>query len=343
MRRLLSCFLLLIIAIPMAVAAQPVPEPSPCAVPAIRTDVRPDPKGPPTDVTIGMRLADLLEINDVNQTITVDVMIRMQWTDPRLAELGGCKVSISDIWFPLLIMKNSGRIFERWPATASIEDGGQVTYQQRASGTFSSYHQLANYPFDTQDIALRFYPLDWSLSKLAFTNDASFTGMTPLLNISDWRVNGVSAEVVEVDFPILNQTRAGYELTISTQRYIGYYIWKILFPIAMIVVMSWTVFWIDPAEFGTQMGLSATSVLTMVAFIFATTNMLPKLGHFTMLDRYIAWATLFVFVALLQSLATGYLVANGRKAIAGRLDLISRFVFPAAFSAICLNFYLKTL
>lgn len=286
-----------------------------------------------------MRLADLLEINDVDQTITVDVIIRMQWTDARLADMAGCKVPVSEIWFPELIMKNSGRIFERWPRVVSVEEGGLVTFQQRASGSFSSYHQLADFPFDTQSISLRFFPLDWSISKLVFRDDDTFTGKTALLNISDWQVNDVSASVVDVEFDAFDQTRAGYELTISTQRYLGYYIWKIMFPIAMIVVMSWTVFWIDPEEFGTQMGLSATSVLTMVAFIFATTNMLPKLGHFTLLDRYIAWATVFVFVSLLQSLATGYLVSQGRGAAARRFDVLSRFLFPLAFVLICARFY----
>ena len=112
-----------------------------------------------------------------------------------------------------------------------------------------------------------------------------------------------------------------------------------MLPIALIVVMSWSVFWIAPKEFGTQMGLSATSVLTMIAFIFATTSLLPRLGYFTMLDRYIAGATVFVFVALLQSLITGYIASTGRVAFASRIDFVSRFVFPMAFVVLCSLFY----
>ena len=328
---LVAC-LLAVFAIGPAVAQ------SPCAPPGYRIDVRPDPSGPATVVSLGMRVVDLLEINDVNQTISVDIAFRMSWTDDRLAGWEGCKLSVNDIWFPNLIMKNSGRMFERWPSNVSVGKGGQVTYMQRVSGTFASYHTLASFPFDTQIIKLQFYPLDWSIGKLVFQVDESFTGISTLLNISDWQINGVEAVLTEGDIDAFDQTRAGFELDISAQRHLSFYVWKILFPIALIVIMSWSVFWIDPAQFGTQIGLSATSVLTMVAFIFATTNMLPRLGYFTLLDRYIAWATVFVFAALLVSLITGYLCSRNQAVLAHRVDLVSRFAFPVLFALFCVKF-----
>lgn len=62
--------------------------------------------------------------------------------------------------------------------------------------------------------------------------------------------------------------------------------------------MSWSPLWIDTKQIWTRIRLSATSVLTIVAFIFTTTNLLPRLGYFTTLDSYIAGATFFVFMAL---------------------------------------------
>jgi hypothetical protein len=319
--------------------AQDAVAPNACVPPSYRNDVRPDPDGEPTEVTIGMLIADLVAISDVDQSISVDVVLRMRWTDPRLAAYEGCKLPISAIWFPELILKNSGRMFSRWPETVSIEEGGRVTYQQRVSGSFSTYHKLEGYPFDPVEISLRFYPLDWSIEKLVFKDDPGFTGSAPLLNISDWRLLSVEAAVQTQDINGFHQTRASYELKITAARYTSYYFWKIMLPISMIVVMSWFAFWIDPKEFGTQIGLSATSVLTMVAFIFATTNLLPRLGYFTMLDKYVAASTVFVFIALFQSLATGYMTSQGRHALALRLDRISRVVFPLGFIVTCVMFY----
>lgn len=105
-------------------------------------------------------------------------------------------------------------------------------------------------------------------------------------------------------------------------------------PLCLIVAMSWCVFWINPAQYGPQIGLSATSMLTLIAFIFATTNMVPRLGYLTLLDRFIVGSTILVFLALFESLVAVYLVSIEKEALALRIDKVSRLIFPLAFGAI---------
>ena len=339
--RWMVLFAVAVLFAPQTVQAQSDNSAAFCAVSNYFKDVRPDNDGEPTKVMIGAVLADLLEISDVNQTITVDIAYRMQWTDPRLSDLAGCKMSIEDIWFPRLAMKNSGRIFKRWPTTVSIEEGGEVLYLQRMSGTFSGYQTLENFPFDPQAITLRIFPLEWSIEKVELIEDPTFAGIDRPLNISDWSVTGLEIDIKEENFTSVQQGRSVLSLTVLAERQESYYIWKIILPIGLIVVMSWCVFYINPKDFGTQLGLSASSVLTMVAFIFATTNMLPRLGYFTLLDRYVAGATIFVFVALLQSLITGYLASKDHVGLATKIDMASRVLFPAVFIALALRLYLE--
>jgi hypothetical protein len=334
-------FLAILVFCPTVLFSEGASEEHLCAPPDYRTDHRPDSSGPPTEVTLGVFLIDLLDVNDVSQTLTIDLAISMSWSDPRLAKLDGCQLSIDSIWFPKFSLWNSvsGRIFERWPQTVSIEEGGRVTYLQRSSGTFSSYHQLTNFPLDSQKFRLKFFPLKWSADDVVLVKNEMFSGISEVLSVSDWRVTGTNATLIEENMKALREVHAGYELEISAKRYVGFYFWKIFVPIALIVFMSWSVFWIDPKEFGTQIGLSATSVLTMTAFIFATTNMLPRLGHFTLLDKYIAFSTVLVFVAMLQSLVTGFLMSKGNAKTAYNLDLTCRVAFPVLFVIFCAALY----
>jgi len=327
---------LLVLAPPQRAAAQDdIADAAICAPSGIFTDVRPDPKGPATKVDMGLRVIDVREINDVDQTITVDFAVRMRWQDDRLLGLSGCRLRVDQVWFPGLVLMNSGRVFNRWPEVVSIEEGGRVIYLQRKSGTFSSHHQLQDFPFDLQSIDVTLFPLNWSEAKVLFTLDEEFEGIYTDLNISDWRVRDVSSRIDSLDLDALTTPRSSYTFTIDAQRYVSYYFWKIILPVSLIVVMSWSVFWIDSRQFGTQLGLSATSVLTMIAFIFATTNMLPRLGYFTRLDTFIAGATVMVFLALLQSLTAGYLATSGRETYSNRMDIASRFIFPAVFIGFC--------
>jgi len=75
-------------------------------------------------------------------------------------------------------------------------------------------------------------------------------------------------------------------------------------------------------------------MLTLIAFIFATTNMVPELGYFTRLDLFIGGSPTLVFLALLESLTVTYLVSGDRKKLANRFDTACRFVFPLAFAVL---------
>jgi cadmium resistance protein CadD (predicted permease) len=59
--------------------------------------------------------------------------------------------------------------------------------------------------------------------------------------------------------------------------------------------------------------------------------MLPALGYFTILDLLIGGATILVFLAMLQSLTTSFLVSNDNTKLALHLDWVSRVLFPLVF------------
>jgi hypothetical protein len=80
-------------------------------------------------------------------------------------------------------------------------------------------------------------------------------------------------------------------------------------------------------------------MLTLIAFIFATTNMVPELGYLTRLDQFIIGSTILVFLALLQSVTTSYLVTTKREQVSLRMDLVCRVAFPLAFAALVLGVF----
>ena len=153
------------------------------------------------------------------------------------------------------------------------------------------------------------------------------------MNISDWTIEDVTGVIERQYVDVYDRFHLRYDFHIVAHRITAYYIWKVILPLCLIVAMSWAVFWINPAQFGPQIGLSATSMLTLIAFIFATTNMVPKLGYFTTLDLFIIGSTILVFLALLQSLTTSYLVSMGHVKLATGGDRICRFAFPLVFVA----------
>jgi hypothetical protein len=311
--------------------SSPTTEDDPCPDPNIPTDVRPNANGQPIKVTVGIRMVDLMEIDDITQTLAGDFVVVLSWVDPRLSKLEGCEVPIANIWSPGLVFLNSGRTFTNRPKEVGIESGGQVKYVQRYFGSLATYHHLSDFPFDKQTFRISLVSFEWSEKDVQLVVDEKVTGHRKQLNISDWTIKRVKGTIGREFYDTYDEFISRYDFNISAERIKAYYIWKIILPLCLIVFMSWCVFWINPGQYGPKVGLSATSMLTLIAFIFGTTNMVPRLGYLTILDQFIVGSTILVFLALIQSLTTVYLVGKEKKELALRIDKMSRFLFPIVF------------
>ncbi|MFN2186434.1 MAG: hypothetical protein ACK2UU_20825, partial [Anaerolineae bacterium] len=87
-------------------------------------------------------------------------------------------------------------------------------------------------------------------------------------------------------------------MEVKVVRQPDFYTWKIIVPLCLIVAMSWVPRWMDPKEIGTNLAISTTSFLTLVAYLFATTSLLPKVVYFTRIDGFILLSTFMVFFGL---------------------------------------------
>jgi hypothetical protein len=93
--------------------------------------------------------------------------------------------------------------------------------------------------------------------------------------------------------------------------------------------MSWSVFWLAPKA-PNKIGLGATSVLTLIAYRFATAAALPPIGYSTRLDVFLNGSSLLVLGALIEGLLSDQLSDRGRVELAQSIDRVCRVGFPFA-------------
>jgi hypothetical protein len=303
-----------------------------CNLGEVKADVRPGPIDQPTEVSVGLRLIDVTGIQDTSQTITADFLVTQEWTDHRMVGFEGCQFKQTDVWTPQIEIINSGRLFAHLSKTVEVLEGGRLRQAQRYSGSLVFVYDAHRFPFDTQKIVLSLFSLEYGDGDVKIAIDDSVTGRNPnTFNIPDWDISGIDAKVVPQYFEILNSNHSAFEFNITAKRRSGYFIWKVIMPLMLIVFMSWTVFWIKPSQVGPQISMSATSMLTLIAFQFAMGAILPRLSYFTIMDRFIAGSTILVFMALIESITTNYLTTLGREPLALRLDRHCSWLFPAVF------------
>jgi hypothetical protein len=108
--------------------------------------------------------------------------------------------------------------------------------------------------------------------------------------------------------------------------------------------MSWLVFWIDPSLAASQISVSVTAMLTMIAYRFALAGMIPRLATLTSLDNFVLASTLMVFLAMIEVVYTAHLSTNGQLGKARKIDFHARWIAPVIYFAMAVEtLYFKIL
>jgi cadmium resistance protein CadD (predicted permease) len=156
-------------------------------------------------------------------------------------------------------------------------------------------------------------------------------GIGEELSVADWEIVGWDTEVLPFKPTPGAPELASMSFSFTAERLSGYFIVKIIIPLVLIVMMSWVVFWISPKEAGTQISVSVTSMLTLIAYRFAVGTYLPKVSYLTRLDGFILMSTILVFMSLVEVVVTSTLARGDGLAVARRVDRWARTVFPFVF------------
>lgn len=295
---------------------------------------RPTAWGEPTEVQIGVYVIDVDEVDSADQSFSASVYFVAQWKIPLLAHEGpGPKLrSLTEVWNPRLTITGQQMMWRSYPESVEIKPDGTVVYRQKIWGRFSQPLKLRDFPFDQQELSIHFVAAGLA------QNDVK---MVPLVN-ENGTASGTSETFSLPDFDVLSYEAtpqpffpheghpgvAGFEMRIKIDRRPTYFILKVIIPLCLIVIMSWLPRWIAPQETGTNIGISTSAFLTLVAYLFAITVLLPRVSYVTRMDSFILLSTLVVFAGLIQSAWNTVTIGNQKHRTAEKLGRWSRTLYP---------------
>ena len=296
---------------------------------------RPDPPGTPTVINVGLYVLDIGDIDDVKQTFEASFAVRADWKDPRLAtgKKGVVRrYAFDDVWNPHPLIFNRRDLEGVFDDHVIVDDVGNVVYTQRLHGNLGFHLDMKDFPMDEHILPIEIVSGRYGPEEVKFVNNMKLTGQAEALSIADWKIG--EGRVVEGTyyFKPMDKNLEMYTYEIGVERKAGFFLWRVVAPLLLIVFMSWMVFYIDPSHLEAQVGISATSVLTLVAFQFAVGILLPRISYLTRMDFFVLVTSIMVFAALVEGVATSGLAAAGRRETALRIDRYSRVIFPILYA-----------
>lgn len=299
-------------------------------------------------VDIGLFVEGISNIDPVNNTFTVEGFLDLIWCDPRESfdpdELGWHeKIFLEDdahgelqlIWWPDINFPTQvgGRDTENLELI--IFEDGTVEYEERFSVTIEGNFDLRQFPFDSQQLQIEIESLAWSEEYLVFHEDEALIGFSDTFNLPEWDWNpetDLSTHIESVREIRDDHEFSEFVVDLTVHRLPNFFIIKVLMPMALIVALSWAVFWMDESALGERLGISFTGLLTVVAYQFIIGDSLPRLSYITFMDAMINYSFLMMALTVVENVLVNILRKDGKMTLALRIDQASRLIFPIAYT-----------
>ncbi|MCH2110287.1 MAG: hypothetical protein MK135_13245, partial [Polyangiaceae bacterium] len=263
----------------------------------------------PTTVKLGMYLIGLVEVsapNDPFPTFKAEMFVDAKWHDARLAfdakEVGldrevflehEAELKLETIWSPDIEFENEQGERHVESRELVVEENGEVEYSERFQAVFSVDMDMRKFPFDHQNLSIHAESFSWDSRYVVFQPMAEKTGFNEDFKTLEWLLHDVHTEVHEKKEVRSANTFSEYIYSINVDRDPGFYLYKIVIPLLLIVAFNWVTFWMpgEPASVRLERGVIA--LLTVVAFHQVVAANLPRIGYLTFMDGivYIAFGS----------------------------------------------------
>ena len=304
----------------------------------------PNPSGP-TLVGVGFFVNDIRGIDPVRDEFQFRGYVQVLWCDPRLAfdpEGTGQKELVftgdrveqefKRMWFASGYPVNKVGEVSFSERVLRIRHDGTVEQSINLSLSLATHYDLRRFPLDRQTLELQVESYLWNRDQLQFVHDETISGFSDGIAIPEWDIEAVNGHVSEFAVMRSDTPFSRYILEIEITRKPGFYLWKVFLPLVVIVALSWSVFWMTDERFAGRSRISATGVLTVVAYQFVFAENLPRVGYLTLLDQVMIGSFGLLAVTVLESLLVDR--ANRQDpAKAIQIDRTSRWLFPTVYAA----------
>ena len=301
----------------------------------------------PLEVSVGIRIEQIVFVDQKSENFGVVAVIRLQWRDPKLAfsreEYGRDflaytpdefrqKVRTTPTIAPGFVIQNQQD--RRWEqqAIVVVNDDGLVDYYERSTITLQAPHfDFRRFPFDTQLFFLEITSLHPS-DTVRFVPLEEESGMGDFLGEEAWIIENAELQTATV-LGLSGLPSSQVALAFTGRRHIQYYVLRIFIPMLVLIAVSWATFFLD--EYRRRIEISGANLLAFVVFNFAVSDKLPELGYLTFLDFILQWMFIVTGAVIVLNVGLSRMEKQGHKDMAKRVDTyVVKWIYPLSYGII---------
>ena len=311
------------------------------------TIIVPEPPKLPLVVSIGIEVDQITFVDQKAENFGAVATIRMKWNDPRFKfdekvhgrnykvlgpeefiRLAEDRVTVT----PRFVVKNQQN--KRWIQDEVIvvqADGTIEFFEHSTLQLQAPYFDFRDYPFDHQDFYFEVV-LSHPVDEVQLVAMKEHTGLGPLLGEEEWIFENPVLEISTTQ-GLTGEESHKATLGISGRRHLQYYFVRIFVPLLILLIVSWACFFVTDYE--KRIDIASANFLLFIAFNFAISGDLPRLGYITFVDFILMSMFLITGSLILVSVAVQRLAEKDRKSLINRIDkLIINILYPVGYAIV---------
>jgi hypothetical protein len=317
----------------------------------------------PVEVRIGFNLVNITDVGEKEETLDFDAALYLSWNDPRLAydpeeygmsadwQAGDYSQAPARIYQGVFAVRE---VFEGWRPHVVIPNGigdresrslavaiwpdGRLMYSETFNTKVETPMDLRRFPFDKQSLEIFFHPIVYHRDELVLVPDDTLSRTwNRNMGIADWARGDVSMQEQPVEIEFFDGSTADvseFVVTVEIQRRPMHFILSIVFPMIILVSLTWCVFWMDGESLANRVNITFVGILSVVAYYFVVLGNVPEVSYLTLIDAFVL-STFFILAAGVVLIVVVERIGGYKNPdIMARADRVCRWAFPLAYLVI---------
>ena len=315
----------------------------------------PPPEVRPVVVRAHFKLLEIDEINDSAETFSFTGVLTLRWRDSRQAFDPAAKGEdelvfqgdyqfneVSTGWYPQLVLVNEAGRYESSGVVLRVEADGSSTLIQTLSAVAKAEFDMRRFPFDSQRLEAVFEVLGFDRDEVvleAEPNAGSTVGRN--VRIAQWTIRNIHAEVRDDPTSDSGEERVSSTFVASAdvERESFFMRRLVVVPLVAIVLLSFSVFWMDRSSIGDRLSVAFIGILSGVAYQIVLSDQLPRISYFTLMHGFVNLSFLTMCATVVICLVVSGLDRSGRSELGNRVDRVCRWAFPLVYFGLVFVMY----
>ncbi|CAF0762458.1 unnamed protein product [Adineta ricciae] len=273
-------------------------------------------------VYLGLRLTQLLDVDEKNQIMTSNVWLKQEWYDDKLrwdpAKYGGVDVLYipsQQIWLPDIVLYNNadGNYEVTLMTKATVYYDGRVIWEPPAIYKSSCTIDVEFFPFDIQHCQMKFGSWTYSGEQVDLVHINQTNGSMPVygnnsvpyaIDLTDfyrsveWDIIGVPANRNIRKYTCCPQTYPDITFLIIIRRKTLFYTVNLIIPCVGISFLTVLTFYL-PSDSGEKVALCISILLSLTVFFLLLAELIPPTSLVVpLVGKYLLFTMILVTLSI---------------------------------------------